>query len=84
MENNRIKLVVVDAHTLGYILPQIPDKVQILHTSILKGSPYSDSSAIFVSRHKIRLASAEDFEDFRCVFGSFENPLEYEYAPTNL
>ena len=80
MEKNRIKLVIVDAHTLGYILPEIPDQVQILHTSILKGSRYSDRSTIYVSNHTIRLASEFDFDDFRCSFEGFNNPLQYEYS----
>lgn len=81
--NEKIKLVVVENHTLGYILPEIPSGVCILHTSILKGSPYSDSSHILVENHNVILATEKDFENFRCVFGSFGNGDTYEYNDTD-
>lgn len=78
--SKRIKLVVLEEHTLGYILPGYPDYVCILHTSILRGSPYSPhGGAISVKGKKIRLASAKDFDEYRCVFKGFDNPEEYEY-----
>lgn len=78
---NRIKLVVVEENVLGYIMPQLPRIVQILHTSILKGSRFSERSVIYTDYVKsIRLASKEDFNDFRVSFNGFDNPQEYEYA----
>lgn len=84
-KKEKIKLVVVDEHTLGYIYPN-DNKVAILHTSILKGSPYSDRSTIYISNHKnIRLASEKDFDDFRCMFDGYkQNSEDYEYQSTEL
>jgi len=73
-------LVVVDEHTLGYIFPQ-SFNVGILHTSVLKGSYLNAfSSHIDYRYHNVRLATEEDFNDYRCVFGSFKNREEYEYS----
>lgn len=81
----RIKLVVVDECILGYIIPEIPKSVAVLHASILKGAiQYSGSAPGMIEPfstfgRKIRLASEKDFEDYRCVFGAFGCDLEYEY-----
>lgn len=70
MDNTKIKIVIVDEHTIGFIYPEIPNFVAPLHTSILRGSPYSDSSRIYVPTSKIRLANVKDFDDYRvCVDG---------------
>jgi hypothetical protein len=79
----RIKLVVLDGHTLGYIFPNFPNYVQVLHSSILKGAPRTTQQPenfLINKNSNIRLASRVDFEEFRCVFGSFANKKEYEYA----
>ena len=79
----KIKLVVFNEHTLGYIIPELPKYVQVLHDSILKGAPsnYNRTPDRLISPNdKVRLASEKDFADFRCVFGSFGNKKEYEYA----
>jgi len=77
----RIKLVVFNEHTLGYILPEQPERVCILHTSILKGSYLSDRSVIYVSDGTVRLASEKDFNDFRVMMNGFNNlPEIYEFA----
>lgn len=78
---SRIKLVVLDEHTLGYILPEIPTDIQFLHSSILRGSPFGINQSSVIIRHgdKIRLASAEDFEAFRVSSVGFLEPAEYEY-----
>lgn len=67
-----IRLVVFKEHTLGYILPDLPDRVQVLHQSILKGATFKtlpDFEQI-TSKKDIRLASEKDFEEYRvCMDG---------------
>jgi len=79
----KIKLVVLNEHTLGYIQPEMPKYVYYLRDSILKGAPNNynrQTNTLLSPKDKVRLASEKDFEDFRCVFGSFGNKEEYEYA----
>jgi hypothetical protein len=63
------KLVVYQEHTLGYINPEYPTSVFILATFPTKGSPNSDPLAhsFPLSRDgkDVRLAKAEDFEEYR-------------------
>ena len=79
---NKIKLVVFNEHTLGYIIPEIPNQVQILHASVLKGAVWSLSkSSDYIGKNdKVRLASEQDFKDFRCCFSGYQNKDEYEFA----
>lgn len=78
---DKIKLVVFNEHTLGYILPELPNYVQILHASVLRGSTSGlhESSVLIGSLDKIRLAGANDFNMFRVSFKGFNNSEEYEY-----
>ncbi len=76
---DRTKLVVFNEHTLGYIMPEQPNRVCILHTSILRGSYLTDRSAIYVSDGTVRLATEKDFNDFRVSFKGFDNKEMYEY-----
>ncbi len=78
----KTKLVVFNEHTLGYILPELPDRVQILHTSILRGSYLSDSSIIYVCDGNVRLASEKDFNDYRVCFNGFNNENLYLFSKT--
>ena len=81
----KIKLVVYKNHTLGYILSELPNSVQILHTSPLKGSPTSSnltSNFPINDQKDIRLASEKDFEDFRVSFKGYDNPEIYTYNKT--
>jgi hypothetical protein len=78
----KIKLVVFKEHTLGYINPNDPNTVWILHTSPIKGSPTSSpltSSFPINNDSEIRLASEKDFDEYRVHFGSYNNKNLYEY-----
>lgn len=81
MSNLRTKLVVFNNHTLGYIIPELPNYMQPLHASILKGAPFEThpSSKYIGKSDNVRLASEKDFNDFNCHFGSFGNEKEYEF-----
>jgi hypothetical protein len=82
----RIKLVVFNEHTLGYIVPELPKYMFPIRASILKGATFetSDSSKLISSNDKVRLASEQDFDDFRVCFGGFGNESEYEFAPCQM
>lgn len=80
--STKIKLVVYKEHTLGYILPELPDSVQILHSSPLKGAigttNLQDNYHIN-NLNEIRLASEKDFDDFRVDFKGYDDKQVYEY-----
>ena len=78
---SKIKLVVLEEHTLGYIHPEMPNSVGILHTSILKGSSYNYwTGSVILGNKPVRLATEDDFTAFRCVFDGYKNDSNYEYA----
>jgi hypothetical protein len=77
---NKIKLVVMNEHTLGYVFPEQPKYLHTLHSSILKGSTYpNDGQSIYIgTSDKIRLASLVDFNEFRVSMKGY-NDTEYEF-----
>lgn len=77
----KIKLVVMNEHTLGYIFPEQPKYVHILHASILKGSTFpNDGQSVYIgTSDQIRLASESDFNDFRTLMNGYKSN-NYEYA----
>ena len=84
MKKERIKLVVIDEHTLGYLYA---DRVQeypeayILHTSILRGSYLNQYNPVLLAGRTVRLASEKDFNDYRVSFEGYaeDNIFEYIY-----
>lgn len=79
---NKIKLVVYKEHTLGYILPELPNSVQILHSSPLKGAiGTTNLQGDFHINHpdEVRLASESDFDAFRVSFDGYKNSSDYIY-----
>ena len=78
-----IKLVVLNEHTLGYIFPQLPNYVQVLHASILKGAPFElwPSRKHIGSQDTVRLASRKDFEAFNQNLEQYSSTGEYEFVP---
>lgn len=83
MVSERIKLVVADEHTLGYVIPN-SEMVGVLHASILKGATWCCPASIEpkpIGMFKnIRLASEKDFDDFRVSFEGYKKDSNYEFA----
>ena len=84
MSTQKIKLVVVGDHTLGYIHPETPNKINVLWGFILKGGRSWGSEIVLPILNKndtIRLASEEDFNYFNVCFNGYKNnPNEYEFS----
>jgi hypothetical protein len=56
--------VVVGEHTIGIVFP---NGIQVLHTSVLRGSPYTQLTgeiSIPMCLSQIRLATPQDFNDY--------------------
>lgn len=78
----KIKLVVLNEHTLGYILPELPNSVQILRQSTLRGAPFRlhETSEQIGSSDKVRLASEADFKVYRVCFDGYKRDCDvYEF-----
>lgn len=67
-EKYPIQYVVMDNHTLGYLIPEV-NQMGVLHGSVLKGSPYDwrNGSVMVSPSHNIRKATKKDFQDFRVM-----------------
>jgi hypothetical protein len=81
LTEEKIKLVVINEHTLGYMIPG-HEMAGILRTSVLRGSFLNPNHNVMTKGAKVRLASAQDFDDFGVVFKGYQNPEKYEYDPT--
>lgn len=80
----KIKLVVACQYSdkeniLGYILPELPNSLQILHASVLRGAVVDRLAGSISLPEKWRLATGEDFKDFLVSFDGYKND-RYEYA----
>lgn len=83
MTQQRIKLVVAGEHSLGYIMPELPNYIFVLNSSILKGAPpcYPHGPHSYMLPMEHRLATAQDFDTFGVSpKGFIDNPNEYEHA----
>lgn len=79
----KTKLVIIDEHTLAYIQPENPTVANILHASVLRGSPHPAFGQIMWEFKTVRLASEHDFNEYRVSFEGYKNnPDEYEFDPT--
>ena len=78
----KTKLVVIDEHTLGYIDSRSPNLYSTLHSSILRGASFVlwPGSRVLSSLHNVRLATEQDFKDYRCCFKGFKESGDYEYG----
>ena len=77
----KIKLLVIDEHTLAYSDPERSFQAQVLRASVLMGSHHRDGDVVplrFVK--KIRLATEKDFDKFMVSFDGYKNSGDYEYA----
>jgi hypothetical protein len=75
----KIKLVVLEEHTLGYITELLPNYVSVLSGSVLRGSPYSImNNCALIGNKKVRLATEKDFDDFRVNFEQYKNKSKYD------
>jgi hypothetical protein len=78
--NTKIKLVVIDEHTLGYINPLLPEYAGVLRSLVAKGANFSvHNDPIHLGGNTIRLATAKDFDEYRVLFTGFEKDPNYEY-----
>lgn len=86
MENLRTKLVVVNENTLGYILPETPNKLCVYRAKVTCGKNsrfFSYNTEIFelYTTDVVRLSNKADFELYRCSFEGYETDTEnYEFA----
>lgn len=76
---DKIKLIVINENTLGYIDPQVPMNYSILHASILRGATFElwPAPKMIFPEDKIRLASEKDFNDYRVSFKGYDNKEEF-------
>ncbi len=68
-------------NVLGYINPQQPNVIGILHASPLRGAVLNDRDGwtyLPTDTTKFRPATLKDFADFRVSYGGFDNPTHYE------
>ena len=85
MNKEKVKLVVVNENTLGYISESMPNYLSIFQASTLKGSRFGNlnGSYLLTSKDFVRLANEVDFNEYNCEFseGYKNDPIfEYEYA----
>jgi len=53
----RIRLVVIDEHTLGYLIPELPGYAGVIHASKIRHSPFNNISNAYIKNSKIRTAT---------------------------
>jgi hypothetical protein len=81
----QIKLVVFNEHTLGYIFPEYPNTLQVLQPSVLRGSNLPDCGNTHINKSdNVRLATEQDFIDYRVSFKGYKNNPEYLYDKTTI
>ncbi len=75
---SKIKIVVVNENTLGYIIPEKPNNFNVLSASTLRGSNMSDFGTYPLPKNT-RLATSKDFETYRVFENGYRNDKNYEY-----
>lgn len=63
------RYVVMDEHTLGYLIPEMPGYIGVLAGSVLKGGadPMQGTALITPGHTRVRQAEMEDFTNFRVM-----------------
>jgi hypothetical protein len=82
MSQDRIKVVVFKEHTIGFIFPEMPNSVSVLHSSLLKGAPFElwPACKVINKPEEVRLASNKDLEDFMIAPGQYDDETQYQMA----
>jgi len=81
--SGKIKIVVCDEHTLGYIDPETPNNVSVLSSSVRRGATTTANQSYSKNQFKkIRLANSEDFDTFRVSEDGYRRDMDYEYNRT--
>ena len=89
LQKAKIKLVVIEEHTLGYVNEETPQSAGILCASTINrvlqgkaktGSPYNplDGSISIVGK-SVRMATVQDFIDFNVSHTGYTNDWVVEY-----
>lgn len=78
----RIKLVVINENTLGYIRPEQKHNYFVIHASILKGATFElhPHCKLLNKSDVVRLASKKDFDEYRVSMNGFDNKKFYEFS----
>ena len=82
---NTVKLVVVNENILGYIEPETPQSISILHGSILRGANRTEGNISLYGQEIVRLATEQDFINFNVSIEGYKNNPQYTYqTQTNI
>ncbi|BAV39326.1 hypothetical protein BPT24_202 [Tenacibaculum phage pT24] len=78
-KTNQIALVVADEHTIGYIVPECPNKFLVLRPNL--GSWMKDGSATTLDNiSELRLLETKDFEEYKlCGEGYIRDTTNYYF-----
>lgn len=85
----KVKFVVIEGHTLGYVGQDSPDSASILHASLIRrklqgkakgASPYNPHGGpISIVGKDVKMASKQDFDDFNVSYLGYEKDTVYNY-----
>jgi hypothetical protein len=73
------RFVVLGEHTLGCIRPVQPDVIQVLHSSVLRGSPWGSyepgTLPVPIDTARMRTATREDFDAYGVSTAAYDAAL---------
>ena len=81
-ERKRIRMVVIDEHTLGYT-EEGTNFANVLHASVLKGATFTthDGDRIYLAGRNVRTATVRDFNGFRISVDGYLRDGRYIIDP---